>query len=355
MYNLKRRIAALSPVTFIFYQDRVVNPADGTSSDDSAQSTGPNLESGRFKAKRKTRRARTRRDEDAQQRSSSSSREATLETNNVEDENETMDARRCLFCSREALSVDINMAHMSQSHSFFLPDMDSLIDLESLLSYLAIIVGDFHECIYCGCVRSCRSAVQDHMRGKGHCKIDVDDERHALRSFYDSADGLSGSDEESVVSEDGDEDEQEQELRDSLALHSNELRLPSGRVASHRSQARLHRGHVPTHRHGESSLAPDALAREATHGQATDVEIPLMPTPTPKHAMVMRAGTSHSMLGVPEVQRRALLAVEQKMLKIEARTRNEYEAAVQRGGNRQKRFKVKSIGKKAGGLEKRCG
>jgi pre-60S factor REI1 len=71
--------------------------------------------------------------------------------------------------------------------------------------------------------------------------------------------------------------------------------------------------------------------------------------------IVMRAGTSTSMIGVPDVQLRSLIATEQKIHNIETRKMKVYQSKVDRGGNCQKRFRVVSMGKKQGGLEKRLG
>jgi pre-60S factor REI1 len=55
----------------------------------------------------------------------------------------------------------------------------------------------------------------------------------------------------------------------------------------------------------------------------------------------MRAGTSTSLIGVPEVQQRALRAAEKKSLQVERRARDRYESRVEKGGNSQKFFKVR--------------
>jgi pre-60S factor REI1 len=57
--------------------------------------------------------------------------------------------------------------------------------MESILSYLFAIVAVFHECLFCGSLRTNKLAVQDHMRGKGHCKVDFEDDKHELKQFYD--------------------------------------------------------------------------------------------------------------------------------------------------------------------------
>jgi pre-60S factor REI1 len=69
----------------------------------------------------------------------------------------------------------------------------------------------------------------------------------------------------------------------------------------------------------------------------------------------MRKGAEMSLAGVSALQQRALMVVEKKMEGLQARVRNEYQAGVERGGNKQKTFRVKHMGKKRGGLEKRNG
>lgn len=49
------------------------------------------------------------------------------------------------------------------------------------------------------------------------------------------------------------------------------------------------------------------------------------------------------------------MATEKKMEAVQSRASNEFQGGVERGGNKQKTFRVLSMGKKAGGLEKRNG
>ena len=75
----------------------------------------------------------------------------------------------------------------------------------------------------------------------------------------------------------------------------------------------------------------------------------------PSNHLVVRKGTETSLVGIPEKQQRALLAVAKRMEASAGRTMNEFQGGVERKGNCQKTFRGKSIGKKAGGLEKRLG
>ena len=78
---------------------------------------------------------------------------------------------------------------MTKSHSFFIPDVDYVTELENLIIYLGAKVGDGKMCLYCN--KRSRTfpsveAVQKHMRDKGHSKIDYDgDSALEYADFYD--------------------------------------------------------------------------------------------------------------------------------------------------------------------------
>jgi len=257
------------------------------------------------------------------------------------EEEEEFKSLQCLFCNLTSPSLEANLGHMSLAHSFFIPDAEYLIDVESLLSYLFTVVSIFHECLYCGTERSTKFAVQDHMRSKGHCKIDFEDDEHQLKQFYDFLGG-----------DGGDSEEMEDEV--TLVPDDDELRLPSGRILGHRSQARYFRQHH-TERTSSASASEQQLLTEGS--SETDPGSDTLPAPSTSsdRRLALRAGTSTSLVGVPELRQRAMIAVEHQILKQETAAKNEYQHVLERGGNKQKRFRVKSMGKKQGGLEKRLG
>lgn len=235
--------------------------------------------------------------------------------------------------------MDSNVAHMSQAHSFFIPDIEYLIDVESLLSYLYAVISVFNECLLCGSSKNTKFGVQDHMRSTGHCKVDFEDDEHELKQFYDFS---------------GDADDIEESKEEALVLvpDDDELRLPSGKILGHRSQTRQFRQHHPDRSVSASSSKQQLLTKAGPDDQ------PEIGTETPAsrdRTVAMRAGTSTSLAGVPALQQRALMAIEHKMLKMETTAKNAYQHILEKEGNKQKRFKVRSIGKKQGGLEKRLG
>jgi pre-60S factor REI1 len=249
------------------------------------------------------------------------------------DEEENFSPLQCLFCNVESTSLDPNLSHMSHAHNFLIPDAEYLIDVESLLSYLFAIVSVFHECLFCGSIRSTKFGVQDHMREKGHCKLDFEDDELQLKQFYD-------------FSGDVDDDGEEVGAEVTLFPDEDELRLPSGKTLGHRSRARYFRQNISVR---SSSALP------SRQQLLTEAEFETVPTALKDRRVAMRTGTSTSMIGVPELQQRALMAIEKKMLEIETRARNEYQSKVEKGGNKQKSYRVIGLGKKRGGLEKRLG
>ena len=73
----------------------------------------------------------------------------------------------CLFCTESGFaSLDDNLAHMAVAHSFFIPDLEYLVDLEGLITYLGEKISVGNVCIYCnGKGRALHSleAVRKHM------------------------------------------------------------------------------------------------------------------------------------------------------------------------------------------------
>lgn len=253
-----------------------------------------------------------------------------------QEEEERFSPSHCLFCNLESSDLEDNLAHMSHAHSFFIPDIDHLFDVESFLGYLFSIIAEFNECLFCESVRNTKVAVQDHMRGKGHCRLNFENEQHQLHQFYDS---------------DYEEDEEDEKTNEAVELEGDELRLPSGRVLGHRSKARYFRQHHSKESSGSeltSSLHPPPL-------EPTNSESENLPAKSTERQLVMRAGTSTSIVGLSDLQQRALRAVEKKIIKTETRVANEYQHVLDKGGNKQKTYKVAGIGKKQGGLEKRLG
>ncbi|TVY49365.1 Cytoplasmic 60S subunit biogenesis factor [Lachnellula occidentalis] len=350
VYNLKRHIASLPPISALIYEQQV--QTSNAKNDDT--DTAPSFEWSciaceKHYTNRKAWQAHLKSRNHTEKSAAFNSKApvvsdelpplSDLSLNDQEAEEECFNPMECLFCNAESTSLVSNMMHMSQAHSFFIPDIEYLFDLESLLGYLSVVISVFKECLFCGSSKTSKFAVQDHMRAKGHCKVYFDDDEHELKQFYD-------------FSGDGGENGEEQKEELTLVPDEDELRLPSGKILGHRSNTRQFRQHH-INRSASASFSQQQSLPEAEPGVEPESET-TVPSPRDR-SLALRAGTSNSLIGVPELQQRALMAVEHKMLKMETTARNVYQHVLERAGNKQKRFKVRSIGKKQGGLEKRNG
>jgi len=151
----------------------------------------------------------------------------------------------CLFCPHESVNVPDNIRHMSKSHSFYVPDIDYMTDVEGFLIYLGAKVGDGKVCLRCNnhskqfqSVRAC----QAHMLDKGHCALDY--EGNAILEYADFYDFSS-----SYPDQNGDVDaDSELSNDDQLSIDPDtlELVLPSGARAGHRALKRYYNQSLST-------------------------------------------------------------------------------------------------------------
>jgi hypothetical protein len=214
------------------------------------------------------------------------------------------------------------------------------------------------ECNACEQYYASRRAWHAHLKSRNHiqntAELDLEsDECSSLSTL-----SLHSSEEDSCLDEDETNlhssplDSEEEEQMTPILLPGEELRLPSGKILGHRSHARHSRRNPHPNR---TERSPSPHQQLLTEGDANTSPLPMVTMESKDRRLAMRNGTEMSMIGVPELQQRALMAVEKKMESLASRKSNEYQARLERGGNLQKRFRVKSIGKKAGGLEKRNG
>ncbi|RWS28844.1 zinc finger protein 622-like protein [Leptotrombidium deliense] len=144
----------------------------------------------------------------------------------------------CLFCPFSSQSIEDNVQHMSNIHSFFIPDVEYLSDLEGLLTYLGEKVGIGYRCLWCGdSGKSFNSviAAQRHMHDKGHCKVRYEPGESLLEysDFYDYSTSYPDA-----VNADKDEEINENEIEEN---DDWQLVLPSGAVIGHRSLFKYYR------------------------------------------------------------------------------------------------------------------
>ncbi|XP_042321833.1 zinc finger protein 622 [Sceloporus undulatus] len=148
----------------------------------------------------------------------------------------------CLFCSHHSSSLMKNVAHMTKVHSFFIPDIEYLVDLRGLIKYLGEKVGVGKVCLWCnekGKSFYTTEAVQAHMNDKSHCKLFTEgDAALEFADFYDFRSTYPDYQE-------GEDVEMPDELPSEKNLEyddeSMELILPSGARIGHRSLMRYYK------------------------------------------------------------------------------------------------------------------
>jgi pre-60S factor REI1 len=120
----------------------------------------------------------------------------------------------CLFCTHASPSFEENLNHMSRVHSFYIPDIQQLHDLEGLIQYLADKISIANVCILCngkGKMLHSLEATRDHMVSKGHCMLPDMDEDEFLLDYYsfDQWEEVSDAEEEDDVEDGAIDDEKE--------------------------------------------------------------------------------------------------------------------------------------------------
>ncbi|KAJ5083280.1 Cytoplasmic 60S subunit biogenesis factor REI1 [Penicillium angulare] len=248
LYNMKRRIAALPPVSQETFNEKVL-AAKATSTEAAAKASfekschacqkafySENSYQNHVKSsKHKQREARLGKESDSASVMSSAFslgepvgtsggqdvsdvtdglKAATIAEDEEEGDDEVMkdnttefNSSRCLFCRIESSDIEANVEHMSKSHGMFIPERDYLVNMEGLIQYLYRKITENHECLYCHAIRNNADGARTHMRDKGHCMIafEAEEEQIEIGQYYDFRSTY--SDDEEDEEEDQDEDE----------------------------------------------------------------------------------------------------------------------------------------------------
>ena len=246
---------------------------------------------------------------------------------------------QCLFCNVDSPTTDNNFEHMLKVHGMFIPNQEGLEDAEGFLSYLFHIISDFHECLYCGKIKQTVEGIRSHMLDKGHCRIAFDEE---LDQFYDFESGSDDGADEAEIGED--EDFAEADKPSPAHEHEfqpdgdHELHLPSGRILGHRSLSRYYRQNLHSYPTPAERAASRAIAAAGAADGDSSAAIP------PGRQLATGARSEMGMIGVSELEKRALRLTEKKALKQEARAKNLYEWRVHKESNHQKHYRVSGLG-----------
>lgn len=147
----------------------------------------------------------------------------------------------CLFCGHHSRNMVKNLKHMSEAHSFFIPDVEYCVNVKGLLLYLGEKISQGYMCLWCndaGRTFYSMDAAQAHMIDKGHCKI-----LHEGIALAEYADYYDYSTSYPDYKQDDENMEVDKEVEGPATLDTDDyqLVLPSGVVVGHRSLMRYYK------------------------------------------------------------------------------------------------------------------
>eukprot|EP01133_Synstelium_polycarpum_P012038 gene12038-14080_t len=136
----------------------------------------------------------------------------------------------CLFCRLVSDSIESNIDHMAKVHSFFIPDIEYLVDPEGLIRYMSDKIAIGFICLYCngrGKALHSFEACQRHMIDLGHCKMNYESEEGSDEyiEFFD------------FTKSHADQSNPDDELKQNIVISDTELTLPDGTTVGHRDLA----------------------------------------------------------------------------------------------------------------------
>lgn len=212
---------------------------------------------------------------------------------------------------------------MRTAHGFTIPDPEKMaVDMQTFVGYLATEVRTWHECLYCGATKSSTLSIQNHMRDKGHCLLNLDREPELL-DFW-----------ESPRRDDGDDGTAARQEGGPTRLSATEMRFASGKVIGSRHAAPETR--KPSRTRGSAASTMGALPVSSGSEDAESSPPPLAVEPQLASGRQLARRDEMSILGVSVQQRQALVLAEKKAQRNEAVARRAREWVYAKGANAQK-------------------
>jgi pre-60S factor REI1 len=312
VYNLKRRMASLPPISADTYADNVA-----TSLVSSKQ-------------------------ESLDAASSSSEEEHAEESDKFEDLiGEQVQINCCLFCTKDSDSLETNLEHMSSEHGLYIPEIEHLSSLETIVGYLRTVITEYNECLYCGTIKQSAEGIRRHMLDKGHCMINLEREPELLEFWeFSDSDGYDTDEEEAPKSR-----PRKTDTAATRDLSQGEYTLPSGKVVGSKSKAREARFFARR----TALAAKETSSQMITEGPIDNTDKTSSADPaesvirteggTQDRAVAVRDAVG--LVGVSEQQMRSLITVQRKMQRQQAIVLASAAWAGEKGGTHQKHYKVK--------------
>lgn len=305
VYNVKRRVAALPPITSDTYQALFAIPTKSDTSSDSDSTPCPTTEY-------------TKRNS-----------EPAISDGAV------LIPQQCIFCLEVSSTTRTNIDHMAASHGLVLPDLPQLqTDLETLISYLHLVVADYCECLLCGSTKRSAQAARAHMLAKGHCMLNLSEGSEFLEFWEAETEDKEGPDAPQASHQ---------------LLSKTEMRLASGAIVTSREDAHA-RTQYRARRFPKDEETPKGIPSSSGPSEEPLDDAVVVDTEHRDQKTVQKPGRTLAvrdqmgLTGLSDAERRSF-AVSQRQIDLSAlRARNKAQWTLEKMGNRvkQKHFVVGS-------------
>ncbi|KAJ5953603.1 Cytoplasmic 60S subunit biogenesis factor REI1 [Penicillium verhagenii] len=287
------------------------------------------------------------------------------EDEGMEEAKDEFSSSQCLFCRTQSADIEANVEHMFKNHGMFIPERKYLVDLEGLVNYLYRKITENHECLYCHAIRNNADGARTHMRDKGHCMIafEAEEEQIEIGQYYDFR---------SSYSDDEEDDEEDEDMAEAggVKIQSSDAddagwetetsasSLDDGESHTHRKAPLIYQDeyelHLPSGKSvGHRSLAkyyrqnlhshpsPDERAARQLAIENGEIE---EDEPKPRgrnqnRALISRGNGGHGMLTATAEQKKTALVAERRDRTRTNRAVNRWRAGNERQNNFQKHFR----------------
>lgn len=249
----------------------------------------------------------------------------------------------CLFCSQLSIDLEANVDHMSLEHRLYIPDLEHLSSLETMIRYLHTVVTDYNECIYCGITKQSSASIRRHMLDKGHCMINLEREPELLE-FWELSDCETSSDES-----DSEEQSMQQAAKIDGTMGRNtsqgEYTLPSGKTIGSKRKARD--AHIDARRAARNAKETSSALRSIPDTGNTDKtartelarSLARVREENQGHSVALRDAAG--LIGACNQQIRGLVTIQRKAQRQQAIVQASAAWADELGGRSQKHYKTK--------------
>ncbi|CRG98585.1 zinc finger protein, putative [Plasmodium relictum] len=176
-YNLKRKLLNLNSVNELTFNEKVKNLKKSQEEKEEKENTNHKKNSNNNKKKKEKKSSIEFYNQKKINNSTSNlhkikyaTKEDILLKKNVKYDNPLV----CFFDNRIFNSIEENIKHMNDDHTFFIPDEKYVTDLKKVILTIGKKIYEENMCIYCFKYSKCVKSIQAHMICKSHTKIHED-------------------------------------------------------------------------------------------------------------------------------------------------------------------------------------